>query len=299
MAKLYVGNLPWETEEQELRGLFASCGNVLSLEIPKGRQERSRGYALVEYSSPMEAAAAVQRLNGHSVGGREISVREDKPVPPKSERAPKSERPAKASGNAPAVADGLRVYVGNLAWETTDEELIGHFGNSGTITRAEVARQGPAGRSKGWALVDFTSAADAAQAIASLNNSDLGGRSIIARLERSGPAPAKAERERAPRAERAERPERVRDTRPENSSGRQIVVRNLPWTTTSEDLREVFQQVGTVLTAISVCHEDTGRSKGWGTVLFETAEQANAAIAGFNGVELEGRAMTIKIDRFE
>jgi RNA recognition motif-containing protein len=138
-----------------------------------------------------------------------------------------------------------------------------------------------------------------AQAIASLNNSDLGGRSIIARLERSGPAPAKAERERAPRAERAERPERVRDTRPENSSGRQIVVRNLPWTTTSEDLREVFQQVGTVLTAISVCHEDTGRSKGWGTVLFETAEQANAAIAGFNGVELEGRAMTIKIDRFE
>jgi RNA recognition motif-containing protein len=150
MAKLYVGNLPWETEEQELRGLFASCGNVLSLEIPKGRQERSRGYALVEYSSPMEAAAAVQRLNGvcsavtlvdsdcgvltvlprslyagHSVGGREISVREDKPVPPKSERAPKSERPAKASGNAPAVADGLRVYVGNLAWETTDEELIG------------------------------------------------------------------------------------------------------------------------------------------------------------------------------
>jgi RNA recognition motif-containing protein len=108
------------------------------------------------------------------------------------------------------------------------------------------------------------------------------------RLERTGPAPAK------------ERPERSgAPARPENSSGRQIVVRNLPWTTTSEDLRDVFQQVGTVITAVSVCHADTGRSKGWGTVLFETAEQAQAAIAGFNGVELEGRQMQIKLDRYE
>ena len=116
------------------------------------------------------------------------------------------------------------------------------------------------------------------------------------RLERVGPAPAKAER-----AERGERGERSggAPARPENSSGRQIVVRNLPWTTTSDDLREVFQQVGTVHSALSVCHADTGRSKGWGTVLFETAEQAQAAIAGFNGVELEGRAMQIKLDRYE
>jgi RNA recognition motif-containing protein len=129
------------------------------------------------------------------------------------------------------------------------------------------------------------------QAIAALHNSELRTRSVIVRLERTGPAPAKGER-----------PERAAGgapARPENSSGRQIVVRNLPWTTTSEDLREVFQQVGTVHNAVSVCHADTGRSKGWGTVLFETNEQAQAAIAGFNGVELEGRPMQIKLDRYE
>ena len=76
-------------------------------------------------------------------------------------------------------------------------------------------------------------------------------------------------------------------------------MRNLPWTTTSEDLREVFQQVGTVTHAEAVCHEDSGRSKGWGTVRFETSEQAQAAIQGFNGVELEGRAMQIKLDRYD
>ena len=114
------------------------------------------------------------------------------------------------------------------------------------------------------------------------------------RLERAptaASAPA-GKAERAPRASAA-------PVRAENSSGCQIVVRNLPWTTTSEDLREVFQQVGTVLNATAVCHADSGRSKGWGTVLFETPQQATAAIDGFNGVELEGRAMAIRLDRFE
>ena len=148
--------------------------------------------------------------------------------------------------------------------------------------------------------------------MATLNNTDFGGRTLSVRLKGQGgvdkpPAAAKAPRAprggapaggapkapRAPRAPRAPAPER-----PENSSGRQVVVRNLPWTTSSEDLREVFQQVGTVLEAVAVRHEDTGRSKGWGTVLFETAEQAQAAIQGFTGVELEGRAMEIRLDRY-
>ncbi len=62
---------------------------------------------------------------GQHVGDREITVREDKAVPAKS--APAKSAPAsKAAGNqAPAAADGCRVYVGNLAWETTDEDVIG------------------------------------------------------------------------------------------------------------------------------------------------------------------------------
>ena len=146
-----------------------------------------------------------------------------------------------------------------------------------------MARQ-PGGRSKGWGLVDYESPDAANNAIATLHNSELQGRSIIVRLERAGGA----NKSGGPNA-----------GRPEASSGLQIVVRNLPWSTTSEDLRQVFQQVGTVIKAEAVCHADTGRSKGWGTVLFETREQAQAAIQGFNGVELEHRPMQIKLDRYD
>ena len=77
------------------------------------------------------------------------------------------------------------------------------------------------------------------------------------------------------------------------------MVRNLPWGVTSDDLRRVFEQVGSVVAAEAVCHADTGRSKGWGKVRFATVEQAQDAIARFNGIQLSERPMQIKLDRFE
>ena len=112
------------------------------------------------------------------------------------------------------------------------------------MVQSEVARQ-PGGRSKGWGLVDYESPEAATAAIAQLHNSELQGRSIIVRLERAGGANKSGG---------------VNAGRPEASSGLQIVVRNLPWSTTSEDLRQVFQQVGNVVKADAVCHADTGPS---------------------------------------
>jgi len=63
-TKLYVGNLPWDTTEATLRELFSTCGTVLSVELPVGRNGRSRGYGLIEFGSPAEAAASMQSLNG-------------------------------------------------------------------------------------------------------------------------------------------------------------------------------------------------------------------------------------------
>lgn len=282
--RLYVGNIPWSTTVEELRGIFSQCGGISLVDIPTGRQGRSRGYGIVEYSNVQEAQVAITQLDGHALGDRNISVREDK--------APTKSAPSKSGGgggnrgstlgDTPA-AEGCRCYVGNLAWETTEESLIAHCTGIGPVIQSEVARQ-PGGRSKGWGLVDYGTPAEAEAAIAQLHNSELQGRSIIVRLERAGGA---------------NKTGGVNAGRPEASSGLQIVVRNLPWSTTSEDLRQVFQQVGNVVKADSVCHADTGRSKGWGTVLFETTEQAQAAIQGFNGVELEHRPMQIKLDRYD
>lgn len=265
----------------ELREIFAECGGVRHVDIPTGRQGRSRGYGIVEFNTSDEATAAVTMMDGHALGDRTITVREDK-APTKAASGGKKLN-STVLGDGPTGGDGCRCYFGNLAWETSEETLINHCTSFGMkVLQCEVARQS-GGRSKGWALVDFATPEEAQTAIAQMHNSEVQSRSIIVRVERPG-AGAKSARV---------------ETRPENSSGLQIVVRNLPWTTTSEDLRQVFQQVGNVVSAVAVCHTDTGRSKGWGTVLFETREQAQAAIQGFNGVELENRPMQIKLDRFD
>jgi RNA recognition motif-containing protein len=54
--KLYVGNLPFSTTEEDLRGMFAQAGTVVSVSLIKDRDSgRSRGFAFVEFSSQAEA----------------------------------------------------------------------------------------------------------------------------------------------------------------------------------------------------------------------------------------------------
>jgi len=81
MAKIYVGNLPFTTTDAELRTLFSQHGTVESVSVPTDRDTgRPRGFAFVEMNQ-VDAARAVQGLNGKDLGGRSLRVNpaEDKP----------------------------------------------------------------------------------------------------------------------------------------------------------------------------------------------------------------------------
>ncbi|MGE0104479.1 MAG: RNA recognition motif domain-containing protein [Blastocatellales bacterium] len=72
-----------------------------------------------------------------------------------------------------------------------------------------------------------------------------------------------------------------------------LYVGNLAFQTTSEELSDLFSQVGTVESASVVEDRDTGRSRGFGFVEMATSEEGNAAIAEFNGKEVNGRSLTV------
>jgi RNA recognition motif-containing protein len=72
-----------------------------------------------------------------------------------------------------------------------------------------------------------------------------------------------------------------------------LYVGNLSFNTTSEDLRDLFAQAGTVESASVVEDRDTGRSRGFGFVEMATREEGEAAIQQFNGKEVGGRNLNV------
>src|SRR5204862_2763945 len=72
-----------------------------------------------------------------------------------------------------------------------------------------------------------------------------------------------------------------------------LYVGNLAFTTSSQDLQELFAAAGTVESASVVEDRDTGRSRGFGFVEMSTKEEGEAAIAQFNGKEVNGRALNV------
>lgn len=83
--KLYVGNLPYETNESDLEALFAEAGPVESVNVIRDRETgRARGFAFVEMATDEGAQQAVSSLNERSFGGRRLTVNEAKPQVPRS-----------------------------------------------------------------------------------------------------------------------------------------------------------------------------------------------------------------------
>jgi cold-inducible RNA-binding protein len=75
--KLYVGNLPYSTRDEQLRELFAPFGTVAKATVIMDNQTaRSRGFGFVEFDDANEANAAIAALNGKEVGGRALVVNE-------------------------------------------------------------------------------------------------------------------------------------------------------------------------------------------------------------------------------
>ncbi len=88
--KLFVGNISFDTTENDLQDAFAAHGTVLEANLMMDRMSgRPRGFGFVTMSTPEEAEKAIAALNGASLGGRNLTV---------NVARPREERPAGGGG---------------------------------------------------------------------------------------------------------------------------------------------------------------------------------------------------------
>ena len=156
------------------------------------------------------------------IAGRDIFVREDRES---------------------AENEDCTVYVHNLSWQVKWQDLKDHFGQVGTVKRADVFEGGD-GRSKGAGLVTFSDPAEAQEAIQTLNDSELKGRLIYVREDRG----------RATSETKVSSVEKFVKNRSISSTttiaSNRLYVGNLAWEVTWKELKDKFKECGDVIRAV-------------------------------------------------
>jgi RNA recognition motif-containing protein len=144
-------------------------GNVTYADIFKDERGRSRGCGVVEFDNVDDATKAIQQYNNTELDGRQVFVRFDK----YQEKAPK--KPTIDTEHPETL-----VFVGNLPWSLSEEDLKQTFSTAGTIVTAEIPRD-RMNRSKGFARIEFSSAVEAEEAIKTFNGHQVEGRPLLVR----------------------------------------------------------------------------------------------------------------------
>lgn len=165
---LFVGNLSYALQWQELKDLFREAGTVIRADVARDASGRHKGYGQVVMSTPEEAAQAIETLSGREVHGRPMDVREDKFGTPAS-----------------FPAAGSQVFVGNVPYTLRWQDLKDIFRNHGFLPlHVEILMEQGTGRSRGCGIVRFENRETADKAIAALNGTEIGGRSLVLRMDK-------------------------------------------------------------------------------------------------------------------
>ncbi|GMM32837.1 single-stranded telomeric DNA-binding/mRNA-binding protein [Saccharomycopsis crataegensis] len=212
--EVFVGNLPFRTNWQDLKDLFRDAGDVLHADVREDERGRSKGFGIVVYATREEADRAIEKFQDHEIDGRKIDVRDGKnnayfdkdkeadSVAPADtvavnhgddiEMDTKAEQPIEEAVNTEeqededtneftsgVVGEGEEsdtIFVGNLPFSTHNEDLYDLLEGVGAIAKAEIQKSH--GRPKGSGVVRFENESDAKIAIEQLNGYTYGGRQL-------------------------------------------------------------------------------------------------------------------------
>ncbi|MBA0693120.1 hypothetical protein Goari_010626 [Gossypium aridum] len=182
---------------------------------------------------------------------------------------------------ATSFSPDLKLFVGNLPFSVDSAQLAGLFGSAGNVQMVEVIYDKVTGRSRGFGFVTMSTTEEVEAAAQQFNGYELEGRALRVN---SGPPPPRRE-EFSPRA---------RGGSTMGASNR-VYVGNLSWGVDDLALETLFSEQGKVVEAKVVYDRESGRSRGFGFVTYNSSEEVDSAVKTFNGVELDGRPIRVSV----
>ncbi|KAI6676378.1 hypothetical protein NL676_037174 [Syzygium grande] len=164
--KVYVGGIPYYSSEDDIRSYFEGCGTITEIDCMTFPESgKFRGIAIISFKTEAAAKRALA-LDGSDMGGRFLKIQ-----PYKATRA------TKTAEFAPPIVEGYnRIYIGNLSWDITEDDVRKFFSDC-NISSIRFGMDKETGEFRGYAHVDFSDSLAMAMAI-KLNQQILCGRPV-------------------------------------------------------------------------------------------------------------------------
>lgn len=161
------------TDEQKLRDEFSNFGTVTDVFLPMERgTQRPRGFGFVTLSTRSAAEQAISKMDQSQLDGRTIRVNESKP---REQGGPRGGAPG--GGFNSAGKSEVKLYVGNLSFDTPEDKVRELFSSYGEVTDCFLPTDRDSGRVRGFAFVTMP-ATDAEKACNSMNGQEVDGRRL-------------------------------------------------------------------------------------------------------------------------
>ncbi|KAJ4890734.1 Polyadenylate-binding protein 4 [Raphanus sativus] len=251
MCSLYIGDLDVSVTDSQLYDYFTEVCPVVSVRVCRdSATNASLGYGYVNYTNIDHAEKAMKALNYTSLNGKMIRV-------------------TYSTRDSAARKSGVgNLFVKNLDKSVDNKTLHETFSECGSIASCKVATD-HMGQSRGYGFVQFESEDSAKTAIEKLNGRALNGKELFV-----GPFLKKEERESSAGGDK--------------TKFTNVFVKNLSETTDDDELKTTFGQYGGISSAV-VMRDGDGRSRCFGFVNFEDADDAARAVEALNGKKFDDK----------
>jgi len=281
---IYVGNLPYECSWQSLKDFFKSCGSIDRADVTEDPvTKRKKGWGVVYFSTDRAVETAIRKFHGTDFQGRTLEVRRDKKSSSSSSMKPVQQQQSRSNNNLSNFAEEdekFLIFVGNLDYDCSWQDLKDLVQQRcGRVLHADIPK-------RGWGIITFATHREGAAAISKLDGNIFQNRPLEVRWNR-----------KVGSSNDEPNCDGYRDPSTSSSSTtRQLYVGNLSYDCTWHNLKDAFKRYGVVNHA-EICETGSGKSTGFGIVLFSDGKSAARAIESMNGVEFQGRNLSVRFDR--